>query len=327
MLAALLLGILHAASTSIRSLASAAFRSQLTLRQALVDTVIFLMSIAVAVAGGILSTGFRQYIPGFDKYVEVLLTGVVAALAYSYINKWTTSSQGAMPPAGDLLKSIPREHIAITVRLAAQQRVDRELALAILISENMQRPGWMRQLEWASGKASKTHGPFQNVTTRSATTEESIEKAMRDLRGTVLPRQNGGYPLQGRLQYSIEKHNKSRVFVEFCESVFSLLTSEVYPMSATTGADGSPTLRVISRKRVADKWVVLGDMSDDVIMLLALAHGDSAQPLGVVLLPGKYGRRVWRVEATVDDIQIDVRVAAASNPDLVNPASSLDISL
>jgi hypothetical protein len=312
-LAALLFGVLHAAATAGRSLLSTAFRHKLHIRQALVEICIACGVLLVSMVGAIIGPAVRQYIPGIDKYVEVLLTGVVAALVYAYIGKWTIGDGSTHPSGSELLARVPQRLIDMTVRAAAREKVDRDLALAILISERIQRPGWLRVLERRTGPFARTHGPFQNMPNRDATDEQSVDAAMRTLAGSMLPRE-GGYSLRvGRLHYSIEKHNRSTTFVELCESVFYSISSEVSPVSEAIGEDGSPAIRLLRRRRIEDRWELLGDVSGDALYVSAYVIEPSPRPLNVSMRNGRY-RRIWRTVASVDDGVVQLASSIAFQP-------------
>lgn len=308
---ALIFGIIHASLTAGRALVLSAYRQLLSLRQGALDSAIFAVSMTVALIGGLASPLFRSYVPGFDKYIEVLLTGAVAALVYAYLSRWTQPSYDQRT-ADERLREIPARLLDMTVDAAARNRVDRDLALAVLMTELQQRPAWFRVAEKATKRVSKTHGPFQNLRDPSASDHESVEMAMENLRGSVLSRESYG-PRIGRLEAEIERHNRSRVFVESCSEVFHLLSGSASPASDSTGSDGSPSIRMLSRRRIGYEWVLLGDISDGHERLYAAATQPVDRSYPVTVQAGRFGRKLWKVVASVDDTQVFVGLSNQSN--------------
>ncbi|MEJ2888440.1 hypothetical protein [Actinomycetospora aeridis] len=307
-------GLVHGFATVGRALVLSAFRKSLTVRQVVVDLAVFVLIVLVCLLGGLVSPALRRYVPGFDKYVEVLLTGAVAAMVYAYLSKWT-QPDGLYEDGPALLARIPERLRLLTEGAAARNLVDRDLALAVLVTELKQRPAWIRRLERATPATSKTHGPFQNLARASATDQESVEAAMQNLSNAILSRRDGG-PRSGRLQAEIERHNRSDNFLAACESAFHAIAAESSPSSEATGRDGSPMLRCTSRTRRGHQWIVRGDFSEPGRDLFGVASVTTTPEDCEVSLREGPTRREWEARVSVDSSELSIGVRNEDDPTL-----------
>lgn len=299
-LSAVLFGLVHASLTCGRSLASAARKQAVTARLLLVEFTVFALIIGSAFAGALLSPLFRQYVPGFDKYVEVLLTGIVAALAYTYISRWTSGASDHYPAASELINRIDSSLLAMTVASAARHKVDQDLALAVLISETLQRPKWLRLAESLGGKIrmARTHGPFQNLLNSRGSDEDSVEEAMANLSGATVQRGAMGIN-RARLHFDIERHNRSQVFIELCESIYYTLAAENIATTSAVGLDGTPLLRVRAIKRQGGVFEISGDTASEVELIVTLVR-DSEFRLAPAVIERAESRKTWHVDLSID---------------------------
>jgi hypothetical protein len=307
LLATAAFGVLHAITTSGYSILRSLVYSYLSVRQLLVDGTVAVGALGTAVLGGLASPLVRQYIPGLDKYIEVLLTGVVASLAIAYLGRWTTTN-GSYPAAQDLLRLCPPAVVRKTVQEAARFRVDRELALAVLLAETVQRPGWIRRAESLTGGRiglSRTHGPFQNMPSSSYTDDQSIEAAMSNLAGATLPRANGFVRSEAHLEYHLERHNASTEFREVCVDIYRLLSSEIRSTCDEVGADGTPLLRLLSVKRVGYEWRLSGDVGDEAVDVQAVVTAPQTFRVYPIVAPGSF-RREWSLSISLDSETIKI---------------------
>lgn len=300
-LATLTFGLVHAATTSGYAIVRSAIQGSLSARQALVDASVFVVIVIAAVLGGLISPFVRQFVPGFDKYIEVLLTGIIASLSFAYINRWT-SADVEYPTARELLALAPSEVVERTKHEARRFRVDRELALAVLLAETVQRPRWIRRAESLTGGRlglSRTHGPFQNMPSASCTDDQSIVEAMRNLSGAVLPRSNGYVHSGAHLAYHLERHNTSEAFRDVSVSIYRLLSGEILAACDEVSSDGIPLLRQTSVKRVGYEWHLAGDAGDEAVDVQAVIVSPQAVRVYPVMASGS-SRREWTLVVPLD---------------------------
>ncbi len=301
-IAALLAALLHGFATSGRALLAARATRTTTPRQVAVNVVILLGMVPTGLSGALLGPRLARYLPGLDKYVEVLATGVVAAITYAYIVR-ATSRESVDLPREEVLRSQPQELLRMTIKAAVRHRVDQHLALAILVTEGYQRPPWLRTWEQRAGRVglARTFGPFQNLSAPGSA-RRSVEAAMAELAGATLPRRDGGGPRSALLNFQVERHNRSHAFREACTAVYwTIMPPEA---SGALGRDGSPTLQMFKRLRSGATWLVEGDVSDDVEAVWASASTEGARPrhlpVTAELLPGPHHRRLWRLTVPLE---------------------------
>lgn len=303
--------IMHLAITVGRALLENARKFNFTSRSMLVQLAVAMGVGATALAAFATVNFWVRYLPGFDKYVEVLSTGAVAAIATLYLQRWTTSGRGGFDYNEDLLKTVARNHIDAVVRSCKKHRVDRDLGLSILISENMQRPRALRSTEGVVAKlapsAVRTFGPMQGSAVLDVTDDKSIDDSIQNLAGAVLPRSR--YSVRTvDLHVAIERHNRSDVFVKLVDQVFTHISAATLPSTRAVGLDGSPAIRRLGQSRNGSVWTVWGDLDDDVEIVGSdcrrePAYGSDEQLevsalLAFSITQGRY-RRIWTARFSV----------------------------
>lgn len=321
------IAVLHMAATVGRALVTGVRESNVRLRVIVVQ-----LSTAVGIAGATLAANltfdfWRTYLPGFDKYVEVLSTGIVAAIVTLYLLRWTTSTSGAVDYEADLLRDIPQSLIDAVVKYSAEYRVDRDLALTILATENMQRPKSSRSIERLLGRIglARTHGPMQGSRNWRASDNEAIRDALSRLAGTTLPRDRY-MARQVDVLYALEKHNRSTRFIEAAEPAFQNLSGRTAPSCWLVGEDGSPAVRVLNSRRDGRLWTITGDMAREIGAIQAeawsnppmFAPGTTVQAEileEISITEGRY-RKLWILKM---DIRLDsLRIVGLYHPSAVH---------
>lgn len=289
-------------------------------RRLLTTPRIMLVQLGVALGVGLTALAARytldfwvRYLPGFDKYIEVLSTGVVAAMATMYLQKWTTSTYSGFDYGENLFDRLPRAHIDSVVRACKDFTVDRDLALAILIAEQMQRPDSVRKLEYLVGRVNprlvKTYGPMQGSSDPRVSDEESIRETVARLSGSVLPRDSYSSVREVDLLIAIERHNRSDVFLRLVQETFNHIGNDVWPSSQAIGADGSPAIRKIRCFRRGSEWIVWGDIADGVAIKSvdcwrrppfgSESPAISSQVTDYSVKNGRY-RRIWTIRFSTE---------------------------
>ncbi|MEJ2870474.1 hypothetical protein WCD74_22080 [Actinomycetospora sp. OC33-EN08] len=315
-----LFAALHCAFTTIRSFTSDIRRRSLVGRKVLADLAVTVLIFATCAIGALLSPAIRQYVPGFDKYVEVLLTGVVAALAYGYLSRWTA---GEPPPdsRSALLAGVPATVLKATEERAARYKVDQHLALSVLAVEYRQRPAWMARTERLASWTGlvRTYGPFQNLTDRRATWEQSVDTAMQSLVGADVVRRDGWVLNMPKVQAHLEKLNEGKDFLDHCAQALNVLTGSLVAQCDSPGVDGTPRIRCTRLSRVGFDWLLEGDVSAEVEHLGGLIMKPTVSNFFPAIVPdgGQGGRRYWVASCSVDALAVQV-IAPYSDP-LKNP--------
>jgi hypothetical protein len=206
--------------------------------------------------------------------MEVLSTGIVAALASTYLLRWTQRSSLDPEQTIKYFRSIPQNLIDITVNLAKHYRVDRDLAMTILYIEYTQRPPWTQRIEKTLNKVgvAKTIGVYQANRRRVETLISEVEPAMANLSNSIMPRSHGYGPKQSLLIANLEKHNKGDDFLRLAENVFNIISQDATPTCQKVAEDGTPAIRKLGERREGMRWRIWGDMAPEVGTLRAVTH-------------------------------------------------------
>lgn len=307
--AVLLLLLFHVLATVARSIAQRVRGGRVAM-QVVASHLLITAGIALSGSAALLSYPlWATLLPDRDKYVEGLFTAVVTTLLFFLISRLTTRSP-EYPDGRTLLQAFPREQVDRVVASAAKHRVDRDLALTLLVAEDLQRPVWVRRLEYSAGRLgiAKTFGPLQGSRRASADDAEAIDEALARIAPATLVRAGGHFVPQPVLQYHLERHNSSEVFIELAEAIFGAVGNEVLANSEHVGADGSPGLRLLSKRRSGDRWLLMGDRSEELVALKGVTHrrgADDWKLIEVLNSPGRY-RTLWSVTASIHDERLTI---------------------
>lgn len=329
--------LLHAALTAGRALVIDAFRQRLRPALSLAHLGVFTGICVVGLAATATSNFWRASIPGLDKYVEVIATGVVAAIASHYFMKYTQGHRGEYKSSREIVALLDQRLVDATVKACKKYRVNRNFALAVLVTEGSQRPAWIQRLESSFSWTGlvRTFGPFQGAS-KSGSVEQTVDEALSRFsnvegKDSINGRSYGSYN-QAVLRYMLEIHNRSSSFIDMAERYFSSLCSGTSPESELTGSDGSAAVRVLSERREGRTWQVMGDIDDCISSLQCLSvielypnpNLSTAEYVGVSMRPGRY-RRIWKVEF---DIKFEgILVTALFNSgDVTRAVGTLSIS-
>lgn len=144
------IGASHAALTSGRALVGVIRSGRLRRRPllGLMHPAVMLAVVGVSVAGALTAGSFRSIVPDLDAVASDLWTGLIAGVVGAYAIR---VSQGRFLDTGDVLKqsrrSIPRDLWELAGDVALRSSADPRLVHAVMLTENIQRPGWFRRLE------------------------------------------------------------------------------------------------------------------------------------------------------------------------------------
>lgn len=298
---------IHCLSTSGLAIAVAPSRGQLSRQRIAADLLVIAGILTTSALALLTLPVWEDVLPDPEQYVESLLTAIFAAIVFFAVGRLTARSQVRRDGINYMLMATPRDIDAVVVG-ASKYVVDRDLALAILIAETLQRPAWFRRLERFAGKLgiARTFGPLQGSGRPDARDADAIDEALRRLGPLTLSRPGGYGPKQAHLQWALERHNASTAFVELAEAVFGSIGQNVLGNSEETGQDGSPGLRLLSRRRVQDKWVLFGDRSGELQILTGVvtrSGGPDWNYDDVRLGEGRY-RPTWTMTLSIDDDQV-----------------------
>ena len=231
--AALTVAVVHAWVTAGRATVAVVRRSGLFARRLLVAYHVLLAAgiMLVGVVGALigLTDWFPAVVPSIPELRSDLWTAMFAAALGAYFVRVT---QGRQPSVEDLVRysreNLGAELVALTREVASAESADEDLAEAILLVENLQRPKWIRYLERGLGRILKfgTYGVMQVRSKAPISDEESIRLAVtQHLSGKPIPMTQYG-PDQDALLRTIRFYNSNPRFVELVRDVYHVVRSE-----------------------------------------------------------------------------------------------------
>jgi hypothetical protein len=208
----------------------------------------------------------------------------------------------ARADVGDRLWTLTRE-------LAWQHHTDADLLTAIVASEALQRPRWLRRGERLRGRfpflRRGSYGVAQITSSRPLTDEDSVSLLAQAFDGYLPQRGAGGYLLPKRLEARLEQHNSSEAFINQVKSIYGEL--QPYPRYATTALafDGRPLIACTSVTRSGDWWKLVGTaaVSQGAVKWTS-SLGGSTHRGEVESLPGGDGRFDWRLSLPLATTQV-----------------------
>ncbi len=322
LISVVILGVIHAAITVGRSLVANIRSKRFRRGQAGVDG-------AIAVCLGLIFIAvYYSYVywlpvaPGLEKYVEVLLTGAVAAVVITQLQKFLSQGVDVERETRLLLERLPTSKKNTVYSAAASAGADRNLVLAVLVTELIQRRTWARRFESAGGMIgiAETFGAMQGSDDRADSERESAKKAIARLVTDVPFRTEYGHVPRQVLEYHLERHNQGSEFVELASEIFDVLESDVRSNSSEIGQDGTPAIRVNSCVRRGAFWNVTGDCSPEfthIRVLVQQHHGAGRRSVPVTEhAPVADGlRRNWsaQVSLLIDRLEAEANLVDAGS--------------
>jgi hypothetical protein len=165
-------------------------------------------------------------VPPVDEFFKALWTGAfVSVIAVIALN---TTNQRRGP--GDLADTARREaddELTTYARNRAREAgTDEHLVLAILYTENLQRPPWFRRLEYLKGRLFPhgSYGIMQVTSPRPISDKESIDMAIEKyLRGVQIPTREYGLPDREVLMKVLEHYNDNPAFTELAAGLYEAI--------------------------------------------------------------------------------------------------------
>jgi hypothetical protein len=165
----------------------------------------------------------QALVPEADELRGGLWTAILAGILGAYLTRVSARSE---IPAAELVNASMRRVdpalLELARDLAQQYGADPDLVVAILLVENLQRPGWIRAIERVVGRLLPigSYGIMQVKTDKPISDRESIELAISTrLAGQVVPL-SGKFIDRAALTAIIRSYNGNRRFVELVETVY-----------------------------------------------------------------------------------------------------------
>lgn len=233
---------------------------------------------------------FGIVVPPVDEFFKSLwTTAFIAVLAAIVIARTKVQVD-----IGRLVKRSRREVGADLVQFARSEAgksgVDPDIAEAILLTENLQRPGWFRYLERIKGRffPHGTYGVMQVWSERPLTDKESISRAMAHLdRVTLTVNQNGYYDYR-QAEGVFRDYNDNPNFVSVAENVLSQIWSPRPPTIREQSASEAPSP---ASSAAAPRLQSSGKLIVEAATILAIAN---------LLIPSAQEEELQKLKAALD---------------------------
>lgn len=261
-LAAVLFLLAHLALSVGMAAASARRRGQaLPLSQKVLYLTTSLAAAASTAAAYFLAEQLGPTIPEPPALLQAVWLGVFAAVIGTLVSKVLSSERPPDLLAKRSLSELPNDLLAASERIAIAHGTDPRLVKAVMITENLQRPPWLRRLErsWI-GRVSgvKTSGVMQVAGPGPYSDIESIEIAVsRFMQGLQL----GGHKNEGVISRdaygpaeALRAYNADDTWVQFVQDILRVLApaegvrTKAEGSASSTGfaSDDEPVISITS---------------------------------------------------------------------------------
>lgn len=151
------------------------------------------------------------------------------------------------------------ESLQKKIRTAAQANgVSVEFIEAVVLTECIQRPKWIRRAEKFKGRFVKrgSYGVAQVSSPSPISDEESIEEVCRIYAGYYPARNEYGDYNRTLLQVALEKHNPDPIFVNQATEILKARDRNLVESSSSWAEDGRKFIEVTGLRRVGQEWVI-----------------------------------------------------------------------
>jgi len=133
-----------------------------------------------------------------------------------------------------------------------------EFIEAIVLTECIQRPKWIRRAENLKGRFVKpgSYGVAQISSSSPISDEESIEEICKIYAGYYPARNEAGDYNRTLLQVALESHNPDPIFVNQATEILEARSRKLVEGSSSWADDGRKFIEVTHLKREGHEWVI-----------------------------------------------------------------------
>ena len=197
-------------------------------------------------------------LPKPDELVQAIWTSLFVGLIVILLRSVGTF-EDSLEKRVERAKQDLGEDLQRVIQLEARENgVSVEFIQAIILTECIQRPRWIRRMERVKGRifGPGTYGVAQVTSPEPISDELSIK---------VLCGKHAGYHPAGHeshgynrtlLRVRFESHNTAPVFVEQATEIFASLIPPVLDSSETWAKDGRKLIEALSLRRQGGNWVI-----------------------------------------------------------------------
>lgn len=203
-------------------------------------------------------------LPKWHDLTTALITAVMVVSVASMVIS-STSKQRIL--SKDRVQTAAAPHQEMVESIALEHGIYRPLALALVTTEELQRPAWFRAFEYPLAKfgVSKTVGLGQSSGRWGVTNRATVSELVRNL---TPPLDNEGRINRNKVAAIAESVNEGDGYVEFVLTVFDQLTKGCHE-SADIDTDGNPFIVADTPTLMRGQWDLSGDIGPSVQTLWA----------------------------------------------------------
>lgn len=300
--------LIHIALTSGRA-AVEAFRFRN--RRLLIVTYNVLLSLLLAFAawlGLVLAPALENWFPSGPAIRDSIWVALIVVVVLKGIER-TASLLNARDdnPAKRARRDIGAISEVWIRKTAISADADPNLVVAIVLTEALQRPRWIRSLERFKGRffPKGTYGIAQAPSDYPISDQQSVAWLAAKLSGSLAAMKS--CPADTQIDLAVayfEQHNRDRDFVSQAADIYQSLPYEDLDRSQDMGSDGLPRIQVLDSRRIGFIWRIKGTFMPDLEAAPLTATSDE-RPGVVVQLTGPVGSRVsWDMEVPIATEQI-----------------------
>ncbi|WP_431711457.1 hypothetical protein [Glutamicibacter uratoxydans] len=260
--------VLHICRTNLRpSVLRRVFRSSRNRPRYLAA---FFSSITFIVLATFLASKTWSYweslLPEPDQLVQAIWTslfvGLVVVLVRSigtFENNLDAQIKRALDDLGKSLQKKIREE-------ALANKVSADFIEAIVLTECIQRPKWVRRAEYIKGRfiAPGSYGVAQVSSSSPISDEMSIELICKKYAGYYPVQNEYGSYNQTLLRVALESHNPDPIFVDQAKEILEARRSDIVESSSIWAEDGRKLIEVTHLRREGQEWVIVLTHSPDI---------------------------------------------------------------
>lgn len=201
---------------------------------------------------------WRPLLPQPDQLVQAIWTSLFVGLVVVLVRTIGTFEVGLDKHIKLALEDLG-ESLQRKIRTEAQVNdVSEEFIEAIILTECIQRPKWIRRAENFKGRFVKpgSYGVAQISSLSPISDEESIEKICKVYAGYYPVRNEYGDYNRTLLQIALETHNPDPIFVNQATEILEARSRKLVESSLSWADDGRKFIEVTHLKREGQEWVI-----------------------------------------------------------------------
>lgn len=198
------------------------------------------------------------FLPDVDELVQAIWTSVFVALAVISLRSFGTFEQNLDKQIERAQEELGEEVLYVIQREARQNDVSADFIEAVVLTECIQRPAWIRRIEYFKGRFSGpgTYGVAQVYSSEPISDELSIKLLCQNYAGYYPEgHEDHGYN-RTLFRVELETINSSPVFVEQVMDIYERLSPYPRDSSEYFARDNKKFIEILSLKRDGKEWVL-----------------------------------------------------------------------